>query len=104
MSAENNSKKRVKTRESGHYWVKWAGLTPYYGSPDIWRMGSYHEGEGWKLPGEERLYHDGDFIKINENRIPFTKGRLHSGWVYWATMILNVAAFLYYTLYILTHT
>ena len=103
MVPKNTFKKSVKTRECGHYWVKWAGLTPYYSSPDIWRMGKYYANAGWMLPGEERVYQDSDFIEINENRIPFTKGRLFTGWLYWITTAINLIAFGYYAFYLLTH-
>ena len=83
------SKKEKKTRVSGHYWVKWAGLSAYYTSPDIWRMGSYQEGTGWNLIGDERIYYDTDFIEINENQIPFTKGRLLKSTLYY----ISVAAY-----------
>jgi hypothetical protein len=83
MEVRLTSKKEKQPRVSGHYWVKWAGLSAYYTSPDIWRMGSYQEGTGWKLIGDERIYYDTDFIEINENRIPFTKRQLYPGFWVW---------------------
>lgn len=103
MPRQNIFKKSVKPRESGHYWVRWAGLTAHSTSPAIWRMGAYHKGTGWRLPGEERLYHDGDFLEINENRIPFTKGRMYTEKWYWVAVAANLIAGAFYIYYLLTH-
>jgi len=83
-------------RKSGHYWVMWAGRL---GGPDIWRIGSYLEGYGWKLTGDERIYYDNDFMAINETRIHL----FHSSrwwlafWIAVALTIVNtVLAILYH--------
>jgi len=103
MEVKIVSKKRKQTRQSGHYWVKWAGSTAYYTASEIWRMGSYQDGTGWKLIGDERIYYDTDFIEINENRIPFSKGPLFAGLWYWLATIANIFALLTYVHYYLTH-
>jgi hypothetical protein len=85
------SKKEKKTRVSGHYWVKWSlGLA--HNSPGVWRMGSYQVGTGWKLIGDERIYYDTDFLEINENRIPHTKGQLFPGFWLWVPTIAYILA------------
>jgi hypothetical protein len=100
---KNNSEKSVKPRESGHYWVKWYGLetTPY----DVWRIGAYYQETGtWYLIDDNRVYYDGDFIEINENRIPFPFRWGHSyplltSLIFWACVlmtILNAIITLYY--------
>lgn len=105
MPTENNSKKSVKPRESGHYWVKWSGIIAGLdASPIVWRMGAYHTDKGWKLPGDERLYQDGDFIEINENRIPFTKGRLYTNRFYWVAVVAYLTATILYIITIYKKT
>lgn len=100
-------KESKSTRKSGHYWVQWAG---HYSAidiwkKDIWRIAAYHDRSGtWRLIDDSRIYYDADFIKINENRIPFTKGRLHiGGWVYWSTVIAYLIAALIFIHYLLIH-
>lgn len=102
MSNQSISKKSVKTRESGHYWVKWAGTTGTIGSPDIWRMGVYYADMGtWRLLEDTRIYYDTDFLAINENRIPFTTGQLFPGFWVWVAATAYVIATVLYILLIL---
>ena len=92
-------KKRSKpVRKNGHYWVMWSGR---YKDPEIWRVGAYVDGVGWKVTGDERLYYDTDFWKINERRIPMNWlfGNPSRVWLYvlavalvlcWASCILDI--------------
>lgn len=101
MYLKNIFKKTRKTRESGHYWVKWAGL---YAETNVWRMGVYYADTGsWRVMNDVRSFYDTDFLEINEARIPFTTGRLHRSLWYWVSIIVNLLGFGYYTFYLLTH-
>lgn len=56
-----------KKRKSGYYWIHWS-----YGNGlgDVWRVGFYMESsDNWVLPGDARIFKDGDFIAVNENGI-----------------------------------
>jgi hypothetical protein len=48
-------------REKGLYWVR---LTP----AREWTIGEFADGE-WRIIGEEEIYKDRDFYKIEEQRI-----------------------------------
>jgi hypothetical protein len=101
MEVKIISKKSKKPRQSGHYWVKWAGISGLTNIPEAWRVAAYGEGIGWKLAGDERLYYDQDFVAINENRISPLGGFIVSKYVFWTIVIgtaINVAITIYYIL------
>ncbi len=100
-SPKSSPKSSQAPRESGHYWVQWSG--PHLRT-EAWRLASYwKERDAWKIMGDEREYYDKDFIKINENRIPFTTGRLFTGFWHWVAVIANLSFAAYYIFYLLTH-
>lgn len=88
------SKKSKRTRQSGHYWVKWAGLLA---ETNIWRMGVYYADTGtWKLINDDRDFYDRDFLEINENRIPFCTGAmLPVFWVWVAGAAYVIGSIIY---------
>ncbi len=98
MPTENNSKKSVKPRKSGHYWVKWAGL---YTETNIWRMGAFYaDTNTWRLINDTRVFYDADFIEINEARISLiTDGWVISSPLLWFVLIsimVDTSLFIYY--------
>lgn len=82
-------------RASGHYWVLWSGRL---GGRDIWRIGCYLQGSGWKLTGDDRAYYDNDFMAINESRIEMFHSKYW--WLaFWITVgmtILNFSLAIFY--------
>lgn len=78
-------------RAPGFYWVRYS-----YGGTRQWRIGEYiGDSIGWTLAGDQRFFHDVDFLEINERRVPryWFLGTINRWWL-WALLALLAYNFL----------
>lgn len=85
--------KKNKPRKTGYYWVQWQ----LFAAEQSWRVGFYNEStDQWFLPGQERVFHDIDFIQIHERQIPknwvFGHPKRTVLWLLLAILIWNLAS------------